>query len=174
MFKSIYGIDLSKTALSHCPGNIKTIEGNILESGFDNEHFDIIICPLFLHHIYKIGFSPFLKEFYRILKKGGVLAIQEPNILFPFFWVTSMLRRFMGNVTGLVPDERPIFPNQLTKELNNVGFKNISLKGLSLGHQRFPTFLQAILLLFDYPFRNIWPLKLLCSHIGWYSEKQKK
>ena len=57
-------------------------------------------------------------------------------------------------------------------DINRV--KNISLKGLSLGHQRFPTFLQAILLLFDYPFRNIWPLKLLCSHIGWYSEKPKK
>ena len=51
-----------------------------------------------------------------------------PNILFPFLWVTSMLRRLMGDVTGLVPDERPIFPNQLTKELYNVGFKGDKIK----------------------------------------------
>jgi len=79
----------------------------------------------------------------------------------------------MGDVIGLVPDERPISPNQLTEELNNVGFSNSSLKGLSLGHQRFPPFLRAILLLFDYPFRNLWPLKFLCSYIAWYCEKPK-
>jgi len=71
IYKSIYGIDISNTALLCCPGHIKTIEGDILESGFENEYFDIIICPLFLHHVHKIGFLPFLQEFHRILKRGG-------------------------------------------------------------------------------------------------------
>ena len=171
IYKSIYGIDISNTALLCCPGHIKTIEGDILESGFENEYFDIIICPLFLHHVHKIGFLPFLQEFHRILKRGGVLAIQEPNILYPLFWVTSFLRKLLGNVTRLVPDEKPIYPNRLTKDLNNVGFSNISIKGLSLSHQRIPIFIQAIFLLFDFLFRNIWPLKLLYSHIAWYCEK---
>jgi len=86
-------------------GHIVTKKADILVSGEKGESFDIIICPLFLHHVHNVGFIPFLKEYYRLLR-GGVLAIQEPGAFFPPSWVASLLRVFMGNVTGLVEGER--------------------------------------------------------------------
>lgn len=169
----IVGMDISEKALDQCPGNIITKKVDILNSGEQSASFDMIICPLFLHHVHKVGFSPFLKEYYRLLKKGGVLAIHEPSMLFPPFQVSAFLRKFMGNVTGLVDDEKPIFPPVLTKSLKIVGFDRIKYRGLSFSHVRYPVFLQAINILLDGPLRVLWPFKLFANGIGWYCEKPK-
>lgn len=70
LFKELHGIDISERALSMCPGNIVTRRGDILDSGYEDESFDVVICPLFLHHVHKVGFEPFIKEYYRILRGG--------------------------------------------------------------------------------------------------------
>jgi len=171
LYSEIHGIDISEKALAQCPGHIVTKKADILNSGYRDESFDIIICPLFLHHVHNVGFIPFLKEYYRLLRGGGVLAIQEPGAFFPPSWVASLLRVFMGNVTGLVEGERPICPPALTRNLKEVGFVNIRYRGLSFSHVRYPVLLQAIILLFDYPWRLLWPFKLFSSVIGWYCEK---
>lgn len=171
LFQEIHGIDISEKALSYCPRNIITKKGDILQSGYPDESFDIVICPLFLHHFNKVGFEPFLNEFYRLLKGGGILAIQEPSIFFPPTWLSIFLRLFIGNVTGLVPDEKPFNPLKLKNNLNKVGFSNIHFRGLSISHVRFPRILQAINLMIDYPIRTIFPLKLFCNNIGYYCEK---
>ena len=171
LYSNIHGADISEKALSDCPSSVITKKTDIIQSGYAYESFDIIICPLILHHVHKVGFEPFLTEYYRILKPGGVLAIQEPSKLFPPTWVTSFLRIFMGNVSGLVPDERPIYPPTLNRNLKNTGFTNIRYRGLSIIHVRFPVLLQSINLLLDFPIRAFWPFKMFCNHIGWYCEK---
>lgn len=173
LYKELHGIDISEIALSQCPKFIMTKEANILQSEYENESFDIVICPLFLHHVHKVGFKPFIAEYYRILRKGGVLAIQEPSFLFPMSWITSFLRIFMGNVTGLVPDEKPIYPSILTKELKEAGFTRIVTRGLHFNHVRFPIFIQLITLLLDLPLRIFSPFKFFANGIGWYCEKPK-
>jgi hypothetical protein len=100
-----------------------------------------------------------------------VLAIHEPSILFPPSQVTSFLRSFMGDVTGLVPDERPIYPTALTKCLDETGFVRIKYRGLSFSHCRYPVFLQSMVILLDWPWRVLWPFKLFSNGIGWYCEK---
>ena len=170
----IVGMDISEKALAQCPAHIITKAVDILQSGEDSESFDIIICPLFLHHVHKVGVNPFLEEYYRLLRKGGVLAIHEPSVLFPSFQVADCLRRFMGNVTGLVDGEKPIYPPVLTKGLKEAGYEHIKYRGLSFSHVRYPVFLQAIDILLDWPFRVMWPFKLFANGLGWYCEKPKE
>jgi len=173
LYNQIHGIDISERALAQCPAHIVTKKANILQSGYMDESFDIVICPLFLHHVHKVGFSPFLTEYYRILRGGGALVIHEPSVLFPPSRLASLLRFFMGNVTGLVKDERPIFPPDLTRDLKKVGFIRVQYRGLSFSHVRYPVFLQAINLLLDWPWRLLWPFKLFSNGIGWYCEKPR-
>jgi len=173
LYNEVHGIDISERALEQCPANIVTKKADILQSGEMEESFDVIICPLFLHHVHKVGFIPFLEEYYRLLRRGGVLAIHEPSILFPPSQITAFLRIFMGNVTGLVDDERPIYPLALTKNLKEISFVNIRYRGLSFSHVRYPVFLQAMILLLDWPWRILWPFKLFSDGIGWYCEKAK-
>ena len=79
----ICGMDISEMALARCPAHIVTKKVDILQSGEAAESFDIIICPLFLHHVHKVGFSPFLAEYYRLLR-GGVLSLfMNPARFFP-------------------------------------------------------------------------------------------
>jgi SAM-dependent methyltransferase len=169
---SIHGIDISPIALSRCPRHVITRQGDIRTSGYPSDTFDLVVCPLFLHHVHKVGFDPFVREFFRILKPGGVLAVQEPNMFFPPAVLTRCLRAFLGNVTGLVPDEKPVNPAAVTRCLQQAGFTRVCSIGLSISHIRFPVFLQAANLMIDAPFRRIWPLMWLCNEIGWYGEKK--
>ena len=173
LYRELHGVDISEIALSECPKHIKTKKTDILHSGYEDKSFDIVLCPSFLHHVHRVGFQPFIAEYYRILRPGGTLAIQEPSSLYPVFRFMSFLRRFMGNVTGLVPDERPIYPPKITRILKDTGFINIKVRGLHFNHVRFPTFLQLTSLLLDWPWRVLWPFKLFSNGIGWYYEKPK-
>lgn len=75
---STYGIDLASVAVEQCPPEMEVKVGDILESGYPDATFDAIASPLFFHHLLRVGFDPFLEEFYRILRPGGQLVILEP------------------------------------------------------------------------------------------------
>ncbi|MBT6955819.1 class I SAM-dependent methyltransferase [archaeon] len=45
---------------------------------FPDNHFDLITCFGVLHHIANVSFI--MKEFSRVLKKGGILLIREPIV----------------------------------------------------------------------------------------------
>jgi hypothetical protein len=44
---------------------------------------------------------------------------------------------------------------------------------LSFAHVRFLVFLQAMILLVDWPWRLLWPFKLFANGIAWYAEKPR-
>ena len=72
----------------------------------------------------------------------------------------------MGNVTGLVPDEKLILPMILNKNLQDFGFDTMKYYGLSISHVRYPVFLQDLNLIVDYPLRTVWPFKMFSNGIG--------
>ena len=132
-----YGIDVTPIAIEHaklrCPfAKIKT--GNLLETGYDDNFFDVVICTEVLEHIPQ--FKLVLREFKRIVKPGGLLIISFPNEI---LWTIS--RFFLGRKPIKVPDHFNSFRPSKMKEF--VGMKVISKFGLpfrlpffcSLGYQ---------------------------------------
>lgn len=109
-----------------------------------------------------------------MLRGRGTLAVLEPSLMYPFSWVTGLAEKFMGNVTGKVEGERPIFPQSLTKILKDTGFEHIHVRGLTFNHVRFPCAIQLLANLIDYPWRVCWPFKLFASNIGWFCEKPEE
>lgn len=169
--REIHGIDLSPLALAQCPRSIITREADILHSGYEDESFNLVVCTQFLHHVHSVGFEPFVREFHRVLRSGGTLAILEPSALFPFNWVTALARRVLGNVTGLVDGERPIQPQALTSTLVRAGFQDIRVRGLLFTHVRFPAFVQHLLDALDFPFRGLPLVRSMANSVGWYCTK---
>ncbi|GAH54709.1 unnamed protein product, partial [marine sediment metagenome] len=74
-----------------------TKEGDISKSGYPDKTFDLIASTLFFHHLVKIGFQPFLKEFYRILKPGGKIAILDFSVFYPLNAITRPLKTIFRN-----------------------------------------------------------------------------
>ncbi|MBF0343509.1 MAG: class I SAM-dependent methyltransferase [Nitrospirae bacterium] len=171
MYSSVYGIDISDIALSHCPINIIKKEGDILKSGYEDESFDIIICSLFLHHVHKTEYASFLREFFRLLRNRGTLAILEPTSMYPLGLIMSFLNKKIGNITGKVESERPVFPTNIMRIIKDTGFKNIKMRGISFNHVRFPVALQLFINMIDSPIRYYWPFFLFSESIGWFCEK---
>ena len=174
IFKNVFGIDLSAKALETCPNVILTKEADILDSGYADESFDVIVCSLFLHHINSLDLEPFIKEYFRMLRKDGVLAILEPSSLYPLSLIFVLLNKVIGNVTGKVEGERPISPLRLNRTLMKVGFGKVFIRGLTFNHVRFPCWVQLIINLFDYPLRRFYPLNLFSESVGWYCKKKTR
>lgn len=114
---------------------------------FEDESVDEIdCCHLFEHLTYSDAVSA-LKEWYRVLKKGGKLSLELPNfrrcveILYenpnPFDWYDEKddvpQKYAMGGIYGWIPAIKKIFqlhkygwtPRTLTVELRKVGFTEI-------------------------------------------------
>ena len=171
IYREVNGIDISPIALANCPGMIVKREGDISASGYEADSFDIIVCSQFLHHVHSVGFAPFVKEFHRLLRRGGVLAILEPSALYPFGQIMAFARKLMGNVTGLVEGERPVLPSSVTAVLEVTGFERIRVRGLTFSHVRFPCIIQNLMDSLDYPFRLLPPFRYFANSIGWFCEK---
>ena len=83
-FKRIYGIDNSTIAISYCKkrGLLKIKNASVDKIPFKSESFDAILCMDVLYHK-NVNFKKALSEFRRVLKKNGLLYIQEPA----FNWI---------------------------------------------------------------------------------------
>jgi SAM-dependent methyltransferase len=170
----IYGVDLSPIAIKSCPDSMEVKEADILESGYPSEFFDLIASPLFFHHLISIGFYPFLKEFYRILKPGGKLIILEPSIFYPLNAFTRPLKKLTKNVYGELEDEAPFNPKILLNSLKEVGYINLKIKAATFSHMFFYIPLSKMINFFTKPFlqnNGFW------NYFGWtvifWGEKPK-
>lgn len=78
-FKNIHGVDSSEIALSYCrKRGIKSLKrASVNKLPFENETFDAVVCLDVLYHKGVRGKSA-LFEFKRVLKRGGLLYLQEP------------------------------------------------------------------------------------------------
>jgi SAM-dependent methyltransferase len=87
-FKQLYGIDISPVVVRHCQTDLSkeglsakiTCQNIDLGTDFKTGYFDAVTMIAVFEHI----FSPHevLKEISRVLKKGGELVIEVPNVVF--------------------------------------------------------------------------------------------
>ena len=69
--------------VGHLPG-ITLTRGNIYALPFPDDHFDGVILSEILEHVDDDVAG--LREVWRVLKPGGVVAITVPNAHYPFLW----------------------------------------------------------------------------------------
>ena len=116
----IKAIDLSPEALeyaakNHAHPNVELIQGTVLEIPAQNESFDVVVCYETIEHVDLEQAFLALREFWRILRPGGVLYISTPNRYFTF------LLQLMG-----MKNEFHFYefrPEQLERFLTQHGFK---------------------------------------------------
>jgi len=169
----IYGIDLSSICIKNCPDKMITKTGDILRSDYSDETFDLIASTLFFHHLLKIGFQPFLKEFYRILKPGGKIVILDFSVFYPLNAITRPLKTIFRNPYGEIEEEAPFRPKYMINSLNQVGFKNLELHGGTFSHCFFYIPLAKFIHFITKPLLNKWPFKLFAWTVIFWGEKPK-
>ncbi len=110
-----YGIDVTPVAIKQCKhrcpfADIKV--GNLVDTQYPNDKFDVIICTEVIEHMIK--YQQALTEMKRILKPGGILIITFPNEI---LWTIG---RFLLRRKPLkVPDHFNSFtPNRMIKAVN--------------------------------------------------------
>jgi len=169
----IHGIDLTPLAIKSCPPQMLAKAGDILESGYPDNTFDLIASPLFFHHLVKFGFEPFLKEFHRILKPGGSLVILEPSILYPVNIITRPIKWIFHNPLNEVEDESPFYPGRMIKALKQTGYTNITLQGATFSHVLFPISIARLFNVWTKPLLGIYPFKYLAWMVVYRAVKKR-
>ena len=115
-FKNVTGVEKSDIAIDFArKRNITFKKGDINKLPFKNDSFDVVIC---LDVLYHQGVEPAiaLKEFARVLKKEGLLYLQEPAY--------NLLK---SRHDWAILTERRFTKNQIAKILNFTGFKILKL-----------------------------------------------
>lgn len=169
--KQIHGIDISEIALSQCPPEISTCVGDIMASDYPDESFDAIVSPLFFHHMRQVGFNPFLQEFKRILKKGGILIILEPSLWYPLNIITRPIK-FLNNPYNEVEDEGPVAPSQMIQSLKQTGYSEISMSSATFCHPLFPVPISRVLHKITQPLASVWPCNVMAWMIAYSANKK--
>ncbi|MBD3216230.1 MAG: methyltransferase domain-containing protein [Candidatus Lokiarchaeota archaeon] len=136
--KHIYGIDLSEKATKYCPKEISIKIGDILNTEYPNNYFDIIVSSLFFHHIVSVGFVPYLNEFNRILKEGGLFVILDFSKLYPLNAFTKPIKKICQNPFAEIEDEEPFRPKFLLESLEKTNFVDINWEGANFSHCSIP------------------------------------
>ncbi len=111
----LYGTDITSISLESAKKRIENAEFSLQDLrnlDYKDEFFDLIMCTEVIEHIPE--YKKVLKEFERILKKGGILIISFPN---EFLWNVS--RFFLGRKSIKNPDHYNSFsPAIMIKEVN--------------------------------------------------------
>jgi ubiquinone/menaquinone biosynthesis C-methylase UbiE len=90
------GVDSSLGRLRYASVQYKNhsfVQGDGTCLPFSNERFDLVFCKGTLHHLSKQEIFPMMKEMERVCKKGGWVAIIEPNTYNLSFFLLALLRK---------------------------------------------------------------------------------
>jgi len=107
---------------------------NAYDSEFPENHFDFVIGSSVLHHL---EINDALNEFYRVLKKGGVIKFTEPNMLNPQIFIERNVP-FMRKLFNNSPDETAFIRFLLQKKLKKAGFCSVKIYPFDFLHPATP------------------------------------
>lgn len=133
----VYSLDISQELLKQArekSGNREIIFlcASAYELGFSDSVFDNIIGMSVLHHL---DMDRALKEFHRILKKGGQMSFSEPNMLNPHIFCE---RHFFREKFHNSPDETAFVRFSLERQLKRHGFRDIKIDPFDFLYPKIP------------------------------------
>ena len=156
----IVGVDLSYMNDKKLPKNIKLVKGNVLNLPNNLKSFDKVLMNMLLHHLtgknVSQNFSNLrksIKQTKKTLKKKGELIIVESCVPKWFNLFEKIVYKFASLLLLRFINHPPVFQytkEQILKELNQVGFKNVEYKVIKQGKfilqfgYIFPTFLTPV------------------------------
>jgi len=127
---SIHGVEVSSYAADEARRrfNIDVFCGTLEEAGFPDEFFDLCHMNHVLEHL-PTPLST-LREVYRVLRKGGLLAVEVPNELEDLYGTFREKVLGRSRVPPPAPSGHLLFfnPLTLTRMLEAAGFKVIHLQ----------------------------------------------
>jgi SAM-dependent methyltransferase len=112
------GLVLSQYFAEEKGVKVHRVMGDALGSPFPDESFDLVFHQGLMEHFRDP--KPLLQENYRILKKGGVLLIDVPQIFHPYTLMKHSLMFFGKWFAGW---EREFTPNSLIRIVEKEGFQ---------------------------------------------------
>ena len=103
--------------------------GDVENTSFGDETFDVIVCGGVLHHV--PNKEKMLKEIRRILKKGGYFLSYDPNLSNPFMWFYKDFWAKLSSKLLQTKNEQLFTVNQIQDVLGKEGFSKIDIECLS-------------------------------------------
>ena len=135
----IVAIDISPELITIAKENVTSpnvsfcIE-NAYNMSFEDNQFDFIIGSSVLHHL---DINQAISEMYRVLKKNGMIAFTEPNMMNPQIALQKNIP-YLKRKSGDSPDETAFFRWKLFRLLKKQGFKTIEIKPFDFLHPAVP------------------------------------
>ncbi len=176
--KNVIGVEVSLSAAKAFTENFADVPC-ILASQlpFEDESFDFITASGLVHHLIgqpnKIVTS--FREWYRVLKNGGIFILNDPNLLFPISIImhvpNKILQKIKPGVRRRVPYERPVLFLELNSKLKRVGFKTIHCEATTFAHWTVPQTIITIITQQEALIRKSFPFKYLGHWITVSGEK---
>ncbi|MDR2148622.1 MAG: methyltransferase domain-containing protein [Tannerella sp.] len=135
----IVAIDISPELLTIAKDNVTGTNvsffiENAYNTTFEDNQFDCVIGSSVLHHL---DIKKALSEMYRILKKDGIIAFTEPNMMNPQIALQKNIP-YIKRKLGDSPDETAFFRWKLYKLLKKQGFKIMEIKPFDFLHPAVP------------------------------------
>jgi SAM-dependent methyltransferase len=171
--KRIAGIDVAPKALEAVTDpSIEKHLGDIRHMDmFPEGRFDIVVMAAFFHHFLGFGFTEFLLEARRVMRRGGYLFALEPNILNPLALAAWAGKKVFGNITGCVEDESRFRPGRLTGAMRQCGFRDVTFWAATYSYHRAPVPLAHLLQAVTPPLRHAPLIKYVAGDAVFYGRK---
>jgi len=136
---NIVAIDISPELLTVAKNNVACTNvsfriENAYNMTFEDNQFDFVLGSSVLHHL---DINKALSEVYRVLKKDGIIAFTEPNMMNPQIALQKNIP-YIKRKSGDSPDETAFFRWSLSKLLELHGFKEIEIKPFDFLHPSVP------------------------------------
>lgn len=134
----LHGIDISPDLLAKASercgarGDFRVADVEALP--YKDGTFDAAVGIRVLHHL---DMEPSFREITRVLKKGGVIAFCEPNMLNPQIAIQKNIP-FIKKAMGDTPDETAFFKWPLRKFLKRHGYMDILIEPFDFLHPWIP------------------------------------
>jgi ubiquinone/menaquinone biosynthesis C-methylase UbiE len=131
----LIGMDISPRSIASAarqmPGH-EYVVGDIRKTGFDDARFDVVVYSGVLHHCHtRATRVEILREGFRITKPGGRLFTFDPNMQSPSMWLYRDPRSPLSSRKGKTENEVLIHRRELREDLEEAGFREVTIQGVA-------------------------------------------